>query len=169
MKTLLLIISLVTTQAFAVSITKNNGETIKLEDLKGKAVLVVNIATQCGYTPQLDNLEKVHQKYKDKGLVVIGIPSNDFGGQTPESDKEVAKFCKINYGASYTLSKKSVVKGDGKHPLIANLIKQDGEGEIRWNFEKFLIGKDGKLVKRFRSGVKPDSDEVTSKIEKQLK
>ena len=149
MKTLLLIISLVTTQAFAVSITKNNGETIKLEDLKGKAVLVVNIATQCGYTPQLDNLEKVHQKYKDKGLVVIGIPSNDFGGQTPESDKEVAKFCKINYGAS--------------------LIKQDGEGEIRWNFEKFLIGKDGKLVKRFRSGVKPDSDEVTSKIEKQLK
>lgn len=169
MKNLLLILSLISTQAFALSITKNNGDTVKLEDLNAKAILIVNIATQCGYTNQLDNLEKVHKKYKDKGLVVIGMPSNDFGGQTPESDSEVAKFCKLKYGASYTLSKKTPVKGDNKHPLIASLIKQDGEGEIRWNFEKFLLNKDGKLVKRFRSGVKPDSEEITSQIESILK
>ena len=134
------------------------------------AVLVVNIATQCGYTPQLDELEKLHQNYKDKGLTVIGIPSNDFGGQTPESDEEVAKFCKLNYGASFQISKKHVVTGDEKLPLVKKLIDaSNSKNEIKWNFEKFLISKDGKVVQRFSSSVTPDSKELLSKIDAALK
>jgi len=139
-------------------------------ELKEGPVLVVNIATECGYTPQLDGLEKVYKKYQAQGLTVLGVPSNDFMGQTPQNDEDVAKFCKLNYGASFPITKKVVVKGDEKVSLIKKLIDQaDEKGEIKWNFEKFLVSADGKTVKRFRSGVKPEDKELTSAIEEMLK
>lgn len=133
-------------------------------------VLVVNIATQCGYTPQLDELEALSKKYKEQGLTIVGVPSNDFGGQTPEADEAVADFCKINYGVTFPLTKKAVVSGDKKIPLMKKLTTSaDEKGEIKWNFEKFLVSSDGKEVKRFRSGVKPESKELASAIESMLK
>ncbi len=136
-----------------------------LKQYKGQPVLMVNIATQCGYTPQLDGLEKLYNQYKAKGFVVVGVPSNDFGSQTPESNEGVKKFCLLNYGVSFPLTEKVVVKGDQKHPLIANLISQSSDKkEIGWNFEKFLIDKEGKLVERFSSSVKPEDKELTEKI-----
>lgn len=140
-----------------------------LNEYKGKPILIVNIATQCGYTKQLDALEKVYEKYKAKGLVVLGIPSNDFGGQTPEGDEDVKKFCKLRYGVTFPLTTKSTVKGNDKHPLIADLIAADGKKEeIAWNFEKFLLDKNGKLVGRYKSAVTPDDDQITKAIEKAL-
>ena len=147
------------------SIKSINGTSLDLSAYKGKPVLVVNIATQCGYTGQLDGLEKLHDKYKEKGLVVLGIPSNDFGGQTPESETDVAKFCKMNYGVSFPLTAKTVVKGSEKHPLIKTLA---GSEEIDWNFEKFLVGKDGSLKGRYKSKVKPSDDELVKAIEAAL-
>lgn len=141
------------------------GKKMDLSAYKGKAVLVVNIATKCGYTPQLDGLEKLYKENKEKGLVVVGIPSNDFGGQTPESNEGVAKFCKLNYGVSFPLTEKAVVKGDKKHPMIAELISQSSnKDEIGWNFEKFLVDKEGKLVERYGSSVKPNDKALTDKI-----
>jgi glutathione peroxidase len=140
-------------------------KTMDLSQYKGKPVLITNIATQCGYTPQLEGLESVYKKFKGKGLVVIGIPSNDFGGQTPEDEEGVKKFCKINYGVSFPLTAKTVVKGDKKHPLISHLLSQsDNKDEIAWNFEKFLLDKEGKVVGRYKSSVKPESKEITEKI-----
>ncbi|MCC6137644.1 MAG: glutathione peroxidase [Bdellovibrionaceae bacterium] len=140
-----------------------------LNEYKGKPVLIVNIATQCGYTKQLDGLEKIYEKYKTKGLVVLGIPSNDFGGQTPEADGDVKKFCKLRYGVTFPLTTKQVVKGEGKHPLVAQLISADGKAqEIAWNFEKFLLDKNGKLVGRFKSSVEPENAEFVKSIEKVL-
>lgn len=136
------------------------GKPLKLSRYKGSPLLIVNIATQCGYTGQLGDLEKLYQTYKSKGFEILGIPSNDFGGQTPEEDLEVAKFCKLNYGVSFTLSKKSVVKGTSAHPLIKFLIKKDDGTEISWNFEKFLIDANGKLIKRFKSSVSPLDNKI---------
>lgn len=146
------------------------GKELNADDLKGKVVVVTNIATQCGHTGQLDELESLYQKYKDKGLVIIGVPSNDFGGQTPESDQEIAKFCKINYGVTFPLMTKQAVKGENKTALIERLIfTQSGKAqEIKWNFEKFVIGKNGQLLGRFKSDVKPMSTSVKSLIEKNL-
>lgn len=148
-------------------VKKLGGQTMDLKQYQGHPMLLVNIATQCGYTPQLKGLEAIYQKYKDKGLTVIGIPSNDFGGQTPESEPEVKKFCQLNYGVSFPLTAKTVVKGENKDPLIAELIAQSvGKKEIGWNFEKFLIDANGVLVERFSSGVKPEDKRITDQIEK---
>ncbi len=144
------------------------GKTVKMSDFKGKPVLLVNIATRCGYTGQLEGLEKLHDKYKEKGLQVVGIPSNDFGGQTPESNEEVVKFCKLNYDVSFPVMNKEVVKGDSKIPLVAYLVDQTGKEDIAWNFEKFLVDKNGKVVSRFKSGVEPLSAELTQKVEEVL-
>ena len=141
------------------------GKPMSLSQYKGKTVLLVNIATKCGYTPQLKGLEALYQKYKAKGLVVVGIPSNDFGGQTPEKESGVKKFCLINYGVTFPLTSKAVVKGDKKHPLIKALLAQaKDKSDIGWNFEKFLIDKNGKLVERYESSVKPEDKNLDSKI-----
>lgn len=151
-------------------VTTIQGDQLKLDAYKGKPVLVVNIATQCGYTPQLKGLETLYQKYKDKGFVVVGVPSNDFGGQTPEDNKDVKKFCELNYGVTFPLTAKTVVKGDKKDPWVTSLIQQSKDKkEIGWNFEKFLMGPDGQLVERFSSGTKPEAPELTQKIESLLK
>jgi glutathione peroxidase len=148
---------------YDLSLNKVDGEKLKLSELKGKAVLFVNVATRCGYTGQLDDLEKLYQKYKKKDFVIVGVPSNDFGGQTPEGDKEVGKFCRLKYGVTFPLTEKAVVLGPQKIDLFKKLVKKGPE--IRWNFEKFLVDKNGKLVGRFVSSVTPLSEELTKKIE----
>ncbi|MCH2534041.1 MAG: redoxin domain-containing protein [Bdellovibrionales bacterium] len=134
-----------------------DGKEKTLSSYFAKAYLVVNIATRCGYTGQLGGLEKLYQKYKEKGLVVIGFPSNDFGGQTPEVEGEVKKFCKLNYGVSFPLTSKYSVKGSKASPLFKKLISASSKEEIGWNFEKFLINSKGIVVKRYKSSHKPKS------------
>jgi glutathione peroxidase len=160
---------LIVSSAWATSIESNTGEKLEISNFKGKVVVVTNIATKCGYTSQLEGLESIYKKYGPAGLIVIGVPSNDFWGQTPEADAEVEKFCKLKYGVTFPLTKKVVVKGQEKHPLIADLINQDNKEEIAWNFEKFILDKEGKVVKRFKSAVRPDAKEMTELIEKLLK
>lgn len=150
-------------EIYDISMAKTDGETLKFSSLKGKTVLFVNVATRCGYTGQLDDLEKLYQKYKDKNFLIVGIPSNDFGGQTPEGDKEVAKFCRLKYGVTFPLTAKTPVKGPQKPKLISLLLK--GQEDIAWNFEKFLVSKEGKVIERFKSGVTPLEAELTKKIE----
>tara|TARA_R110000868_G_scaffold117600_15_gene312558 strand:+ start:62330 stop:62848 length:519 start_codon:yes stop_codon:yes gene_type:complete len=171
MKTLL-VLSLLSFNLYANSFFDG----IEMKSARGKElkiskgpVLVVNIATRCGYTPQLDELEKLSQTYAKKGLSIIGIPSNDFGGQTPESDEDVAKFCKLNYGVSFPITRKAVVSGSDKIELYKKLIKNSKESQdIQWNFEKFLISSDGSVVQRFSSSVKPESSELKAAIDKLL-
>ncbi|MFK8139426.1 MAG: glutathione peroxidase [Bdellovibrionales bacterium] len=140
-----------------------------MEKHSGNLLLIVNIATQCGYTPQLDGLEKLYGKYKDKGFKVVGVPSNEFGGQTPENDEDVKKFCKLNFGVSFPIEPKTNVKGSDIHPEIKKLIESsENKAEIAWNFEKFLVDKNGALIARFKSGVKPMDEELISLIEKNL-
>lgn len=164
----------ISTQAFAdhhqlydYKVKLTNGEDLKLSNFKGKAFMVVNIATRCGYTGQLDDLEKLYQKFKGKDFTIIGIPSNDFGGQTPEGNKEVANFCRLKYGATFPITNKTVVKGPKKSELIGKLIK--GGDEIGWNFEKFLVDKKGKVVARFKSDIEPLSKELVQAINGALK
>lgn len=144
-----------------------NGKKLELSSLKGKAFMIVNIATRCGYTGQLDDLEKLYKKYKDKGFNIVGVPSNDFGGQTPEGNKEVAKFCRLKYGATFPIAEKTVVTGSDK-PALFKELTQSG-GEISWNFEKFLISKNGTLLKRFKSGDEPFSKSLVQAVEQALK
>ena len=136
-----------------------------LKTYAGKAILIVNVASQCGYTPQYAGLETLWKKFKDKGLVVLGFPCNDFGGQEPGSNDEIKTFCSTNYSVSFPLFDKVAIKSGTPHPLYAELIKT---GDVGWNFCKFLVGKDGKVVKFFDSGVEPEAAELTSEIEKAL-
>lgn len=146
------------------------GKPASLGDYKGKVVLLVNVASQCGLTPQYKALQEVHAKYKDKGFTVIGVPCNDFGSQEPGSSEEIVEFCTEKYNVTFPLMEKIHVKGGEQHPLYARLTGKDAEfpGEIKWNFGKFLIGKDGKVLKRFEPQTKPDADEVVKAIETAL-
>ncbi len=149
--------------------TDTTKKEIKFSELKGKTVMVVNIATRCGFTGQLDDIEKLYQKYKTKNFIVVGFPSNDFLGQSPESNEEIAKFCRLKYGATFPIVEKQVVKGDEITPLYKWLTTQKGfEGDIGWNFVKFIVNKEGKVVARFSSKVDPLDEEVTKAIEKVL-
>ena len=130
----------------------------------GKAVLVVNTASQCGFTPQYEGLEALWKEYGDDGLVVLGFPSDQFGGQEFGDDAEIAKFCKVNFGVSFPMFTKSSVKGDDAIPLYRDLIAATGESP-QWNFHKYLIAPDGKSVQAFGSRVKPDSKELRGAIE----
>ncbi len=138
------------------------GGEIDLAQYKDKFIIVTNIATHCGYTPQLNDLEKFSER---EDTVVIGIPSNEFGGQTPGDEKEVVEFCKVKYGADFPLSKKSLVRGDKKIPLIAFLQSKTDSEEISWNFEKYLILPGGKEIKHFKS---KDLKEIEAALQKQL-
>jgi glutathione peroxidase len=147
-----------------------DGKETSLGAFAGKTVLLVNVASKCGYTPQYESLEEVHRRYKDRGFTVVGVPCNDFGGQEPGSNKEIKEFCSSKYNVSFPLMDKVHVKGPEQHPLYAYLTGKDAAfpGDIKWNFGKFLIGPDGKVLKRWDSGVKPDSKEVTDAIEASL-
>jgi len=146
------------------------GKETSLKDYKGKVVLIVNTASKCGNTPQYTPLEALYAKYKGKGLVVIGFPCNDFGGQEPGSADEIQEFCKTKYTVTFPLMEKIHVKGAEQHPLYAALTGEKGAfpGDVKWNFGKFLIGKDGKPIARFEPTTQPDSAEVVSAVEKAL-
>src|SRR5882724_7197281 len=138
------------------------GKPVSLADYKGKVLLVVNVASKCGFTPQYEGLEALYKKYKDQGLVVLGFPANNFMGQEPGTNEEIGTFCKSKYGVTFPMFSKISVKGDDKAPLYQFLTSTGGE--IPWNFTKFLVGKDGKPIERFSPKVTPDAAELTSAI-----
>lgn len=148
------------------------GQNKPLADYKGKALLIVNVASKCGLTPQYAGLEKLHEKYADKGLRVLGFPANEFGAQEPGTESEIAQFCTTNYGVKFDMFSKVKVKGPGIDPLFDFLTSPATDpkfaGEIKWNFNKFLIGKDGTVLARFEPPVEPLSAEVTQAIEKAI-
>ncbi|MCA6449800.1 MAG: glutathione peroxidase [Chitinophagaceae bacterium] len=139
------------------------GGTIDFSKFKGKKILVVNTASKCGYTPQYEALEKVYEQYKDK-LVIVGFPANNFGGQEPGSDGEIQEFCKARFGVTFPLASKISVKGDDTAPIYQWLTHKNQNGvldaEIKWNFNKFLLDENGKMIAYFESKVKPDSEEI---------
>jgi glutathione peroxidase len=149
------------------------GKEVDLSTYQGKVVLFVNVASKCGLTPQYKQLQKLHETYKDKGLVVIGVPANEFLGQEPGTDAEIATFCKDKYNVTFPLMSKVVVKGTGITPLYDFLTSKEKNpkfgGEIAWNFTKFLVSRDGKVVARFEPRVKPDDKKVIKAIETELK
>lgn len=148
------------------------GAPVDLAKYQGKVALVVNTASRCGNTPQYAQLETLHQKYADQGLVVLGFPANEFGKQEPGSDADIAKFCETKYKVSFPMFSKIVVKGEGIAPLYERLTSKETNpnfaGPVTWNFEKFLIGRDGQVVARFNPKVKPDAPEVVKAIEAEL-
>ncbi|MFF0092940.1 glutathione peroxidase [Streptomyces canus] len=135
----------------------------------GKAVLIVNVASKCGLTPQYNGLEKLQERYAERGFTVLGVPCNQFLGQEPGSAEDIAEFCSATYGVTFPLTEKVEVNGEGRHALYDRLVDfADAEGhtgDIRWNFEKFLIGRDGSVVARFSPQTEPESDEVVSAVE----
>jgi glutathione peroxidase len=155
----------------ALNFTMNSlsGQAIDLSKYQGRVVLMVNVASQCGYTPQYEGLEELHKKYATKGLAVLGFPSNDFGAQEPGTNAEIAQFCKQNYGVEFDMFSKIVVKGQGQAPLYRYLTNHPKfRGDVAWNFEKFLIGRNGEVIGRFKSEVEPLSREMVSAIETAL-
>jgi glutathione peroxidase len=150
-----------------------NDKPTSLKAYSGKVVLLVNVASFCGNTPQYKGLEAMFDKYKDKGFVIVGVPCNDFAGQEPGSAAEIVKFCTETYNVTFPLMAKIHVKGPEQHPLYAALTSKDAAipgatGDIDWNFAKFVIGRDGKPIKRFKSSVKPDSADLVQTIETAL-
>lgn len=147
-----------------------SGKPVDLSQYKGKVVLFVNVASQCGYTKQYKPLQELSDKYKDKGLVVIGVPANDFGAQEPGTDAEIQGFCQKNYGVKFqVLSKVETVLGDKKVPLYKDLTSSEkGAGEVKWNFTKFLVDKSGNVAARFEPKVDPMSEELTKAVEAEL-
>ena len=146
-----------------------DGQSLDLEDLRGKAVLVVNVASKCGLTPQYTGLEELQHKYADRGFTVLGVPCNQFGGQEPGTAEEISTFCSSTYGVTFPITEKVDVNGQRKHPLFAELgAKADANGDagdIQWNFEKFLVSPVGDVVGRFRPTVTPDAEELVSVLE----
>ena len=147
-----------------------NGNPFALADLKGKKVMIVNTASKCGLTPQYKELEALYQQYKDKDFIIIGFPANNFLGQEPGSNEQIASFCSINYGVTFPMMSKISVKGKNMHPLYQFLTQKSKNGvedsKVKWNFQKYLIGRDGKLEKVIDPQTLPSSDEVTQWIEK---
>ncbi len=172
MKFLMIFILALAGTAFGQEIYKINekdikGEDFKMSALKGKVVLIVNIASQCGYTHQLEGIEKLYRKYKEKNFVVLGVPTNDFGGQTPEDDKSMLEFCQKNYNVTFPVLTKKSVLGKDKRALYKYLTEKtpkEFQGNIAWNFEKFLINKKGEVVARFNSATSPDDDKLLKKL-----
>ena len=144
-----------------------DGTPQKLSDYEGKVVLIVNVASQCGLTAQYKGLEKLYKAYEGKGLVVLGFPSGDFAGQEFEDEAEIAKFCKQNFGVTFPMFSRSSVKGDAANPLFKELTAKTGKAPT-WNFNKYLVGRDGKVIAHFDSKVEPDSAELTKAIEAAL-
>ena len=160
-----------TETVYQYELNSNGGENISLSAYEGELLLIVNTASECGYTPQYEGLQELYETYSDQGFQVLGFPANNFGGQEPGSDEEIAQFCELNYGVEFPMFSKVSVKGEDQHPLfnfLTNADNPDFTGEISWNFEKFLIDRNGTVVRRFKSNVKPTGEELTSAIEKYL-
>jgi glutathione peroxidase len=179
MKKILVLLALVGTSLMAAektvydfTLNTIDGQPAPLSSYKGKIVLLVNVASKCGYTPQYTALESIYEKYKDRGFVIVGIPANNFGAQEPGTNQEIKTFCSSKYHVTFPMMAKVSVKGSDITPLYQFLTDKDAHpqtgGEIGWNFTKFLVGPDGKVIARFDSKITPDSPEVTSAIEKAL-
>ena len=150
-----------------------DGKEVDLSRFQGQVVLFVNVASECGYTPQYKGLEALHEKYGKDGLVIVGVPANEFGRQEPGTDADIKQFCSSKYNVTFPMMSKVVVKGPGICPLYKFLTSKETDpkfaGDIGWNFEKFLIGRTGEVVGRFKSGVKPDAAELVKAVEDELK
>ena len=179
MKMLLILSALMLLQAvcalaadaiYGIPLKDIDGQPTSLKAYKGKVLLIVNVASKCGYTPQYAGLEALQEKYKDKGFFVLGFPCNQFGGQEPGTNEQIKQFCSSKYQVTFPLFDKIEVNGPNRHPLYVALAGKDSAfpGDIKWNFSKFLIGRDGKILKRFESKVKPDSAELTQAIKSAL-
>ena len=179
MKLLLVLAALSLLQAAGVSAADSiyniqlkdiDGKSTTLKPFEGKVMLIVNVASKCGYTPQYQGLEALQQKYNDRGFTVLGFPCNQFGGQEPGTNEQIKEFCSSNYQVTFPMFDKIDVNGSARHPLYGFLAGDSSPypGNIKWNFNKFLIGRDGKILKRFDSKVKPDSPEMVEAIEKAL-
>jgi glutathione peroxidase len=147
-----------------------DGKDVDLSQYQGKVVLYVNVASKCGLTPQYAGLEKLYEKYGKDGLVIVGVPANEFAGQEPGTDTEIQKFCSTKYGVTFPMLSKVVVKGDGICPLYTYLTGKGAKfpGDITWNFEKFLVGRDGEVLSRFAPTVKPDDAKLVKAIEDEI-
>lgn len=177
---------------YDLKVNKIDGTPVTLGEFEGKVLLVVNVASKCGLTPQYDALEKLYENYNQRGLEVLGFPANEFMAQEPGSDDEIAEFCRANFGVKFPMFQKIVVKGEGQHPLYKQLTAAIPKGQnkpgsdfdakmakygsdpsqsrdIRWNFEKFLIDRKGKVVARFMPDVEPTNEIITNEIEKYLR
>jgi glutathione peroxidase len=146
------------------------GKAASMKDYAGKVVLVVNVASECGYTGQYAGLQALHQKYHEQGFAVLGFPCNDFGGQEPGSEAEIQAFCTNRYNVSFPMFEKVSIAGANKHPLFAALTGPSSptSGEVQWNFTKFLVGKDGKVLARFEPDVEPESDQIATAVQAAL-
>jgi glutathione peroxidase len=154
-----------------ITVLDMNKKEVNLSDYNGKVLLIVNVASECGNTPQYAGLEEIYEKYHPKGFEILAFPCNDFGGQEPGTNEQIKTFCSSKYGVTFKLFDKIKVLGKDKSPLYDRLINNSvtENGDVKWNFEKFLISKEGKIVARFGNKVQPTSDEVISAIEKELK
>ncbi|MFI5411356.1 glutathione peroxidase [Kaistia sp. UC242_56] len=150
---------------YDIPVNRIDGSQASLGDYAGRVLLVVNVASKCGLTPQYDGLEALYRSYKDKGLTVVGFPANNFMGQEPGTNEEIQDFCRLTYGVDFPMFAKISVKGDDRHPLYDALA---GDEDISWNFEKFLIGRDGKVVARFAPKTEPQDPAVVEAIETEL-
>ena len=161
------------TNIYQFSVKDVNGETVSLENYKGKVLLIVNTASECGFTPQLKGMEALYSEYKDKGVAVLGFPSNDFGGQEPLDGIEIQNFCELNFKTTFPLFEKSHVKGSKQSELFQFLSSKKENGAVnstpKWNFHKYLVDKEGNVVDYFYSITKPDSNKVKKAIDKLLK
>jgi len=157
---------------YDIPINRLDGTSSSLGDFAGQAVLVVNVASKCGLTPQYETLEKIHETYADRGFSVVGIPCNQFGAQEPGSAEEIQEFCSTTYGVTFPMMEKIDVNGDGQHPIYAELTavndSEGAAGDIQWNFEKFLLSPSGEVVGRFRPMVDPAAPEIVEAIEANL-
>ena len=150
-----------------------DGKEVKLEQYRGKVAMIVNTASKCGYTPQYEGLQKIYDRYKEQGFVVLGFPANNFKGQEPGTNEEIKEFCALRYNVTFPMFAKISVQGEDKHPLYKYLTaggtNPDLAGEIKWNFNKFLVDKNGRIIARFDSKDKPEDDKVVQAIEQTLK
>jgi glutathione peroxidase len=159
------------TDLYRIPLTLNDGTSTDFGLFRGKVVMVVNVASNCGFTPQYTGLETLYEKFRDRGFEVLGVPCNQFAGQEPGSDSEIAAFCQRNFGVTFPLTVKADVRGRNQHPLYAELTTfKTGllPGLVKWNFEKFLVNRDGQVVNRFAPTVEPDSAEVIDAVEAAL-
>ncbi len=160
------------TAFYDIEVERINGEKTTLSEYKGKTLLIVNTASKCGFTGQYDGLQKLYEKYRDRGLVVLGFPSNDFLKQEPGTNGEIEQFCRLNYGVTFPMFAKISVKGGEQHPLYRYLTSEESNpefgGKISWNFNKFLISKDGRILNRFGSRTEPEDESLIKAVEEAL-
>ncbi len=165
-------IKMAATSIYDFTVDDIDGAAVKLEQYRGKVVMIVNVASKCGFTPQYEGLQKLYTTYKDSGLVILGFPANNFMRQEPGSDADIKAFCSMNFGVTFPMFSKISVKGEDQHPLYAYLTSKttnpEFSGDISWNFNKFLVSRDGKIIARFGSRTKPEDAELVEAVKKAL-